>query len=214
MPNGYRVACKGEIVDYLDHRSGETDIVIFDQVRNPVLSENPLWIPAESLLAYIEVKSVLTREELRKSYLAAKQINTLKPFKRPFTLAGAGVTAKGTAPSDDAIRCFRTVFAYTSDLTEEDWLSKEWARVVDIAKESRSTRAFLDRVLVLDRGMINPPSETGTDQIDGSSMLGQWFINLVNFLARENERRPALDWQNYAKKTSPGWRKLPLVAGP
>jgi len=133
LPIGYRVACKGEVVDYLDHRSGETDIVIFDQVRNPVLSEDPLWIPAESLLAYIEVKSVLTKEEIRKSYLAAQKLKALRPFRRSFDLADAGNGASG--PADDPIRCFRTLFAYASDLTVEDWLSKEWDRIVDVANE-------------------------------------------------------------------------------
>jgi len=214
LPSGYRVACKGEIVDYLDNRSGEMDILIIDQIRNPVLSEDPLWIPAESLLAYVEVKSVLTKEELRKSYLSAEKLNALRPFRRVFTLAGAGKQAEGGAPADGAIRCFRTLFAYTSDLTEEDWLAKEWRRIVGAASETQSKLAFLDRVLVLDRGLINPPSATGTDQIDGSSILGQWFSNLVNFLARENGRRPALDWQNYAKTSSPGWKKLTPAVGP
>jgi hypothetical protein len=185
----------------LDHRSGEIDILVFDQIRNPVLSEDPLWIPAESLLACIEVKSILTKDELRKSYLAARKLSELRPFKRSFTLS------TGAAP-EDALRCFRSVLAYNSDLTDQDWLSKEWSRIVEVSDECQIERASIDRVIVLDRGMINPPSETGTDDLAVSSALQQWFINLVNFLARENGRRPRFDWQNYSMNSLPGWRDL------
>ena len=41
LPNGYGLSCKGEVVDYLDHRSTEMDILIFDKVRNAVVSEDP-----------------------------------------------------------------------------------------------------------------------------------------------------------------------------
>jgi hypothetical protein len=209
LPSGYGVLCKGEIVDYLDHRSGEIDIVIFDKVRNAVLSDEPLWMPVESLLAYIEVKSVLTEDELRKSYAAAQKVSLLRPFKRTFTLADA---VKAPQPVEaavpDSLRCFRTVFAYNTNLTDEDWLAQEWRRVLKVTGEIGCTPALIDRILVLNRGMINPPSQSGTGEFEVSSVFQQWFINLVNFLARENGRRPPVDWQTYTKKTIPGWKAL------
>src|SRR3569833_2897719 len=48
LPASFGVLCRGEVVDYLDHRSGELDIIIFDKVRNALLSDSPLWIPAEA----------------------------------------------------------------------------------------------------------------------------------------------------------------------
>src|ERR1039458_3953111 len=75
LPAAYGVATMGEVVDYADRRSGEIDILVFDQQRNAFLSESPLWLAAESLLAYIEVKSTLTEKELTKSYMGAKQVN-------------------------------------------------------------------------------------------------------------------------------------------
>lgn len=216
LPSGYGVLCKGEIVDYLDHRSNEIDIIIVDKIRNAVLSDEPLWVPAESLLAYIEVKSVLTEEELRKSYAAAKQMNSLRPFKREFTLAGsntAGVAAKtpqsGESGTGQSLRCFRTVFAYKTNLTEVDWLTREWERVLKVTGEIPCTPSLIDRILVLNRGMINPPFKSGTDQFELSSVFQQWFINLVNFLIRENGRRPPFDLQTYTKTQLPGWRALP-----
>jgi len=123
LPSKYGVRCNAEIVDYQDLHSRETDIVIFDKVRNAVLSDNPLWLPAESLLGCVEVKSILTKAHLSKSYIAAKKINLLKPFKRSFTLAEhrsdvSSLTSKvrNTKQPLSPFRCFRTIFAFNSDL--------------------------------------------------------------------------------------------------
>jgi hypothetical protein len=60
LPQAYGFSLKGEAVDYLDSRSGEIDIAIFDKIRNAPLSDDPIWLLVESLLAVIEVKSPLT----------------------------------------------------------------------------------------------------------------------------------------------------------
>jgi hypothetical protein len=214
LPSGYGVLCKAEIVDYLDNRSQETDIVIIDKIRNAVLSDAPLWLPAESLLAYIEVKSILTRDELWNSYAAAKKLSTLRPFKRSFSLATNTPLASAEKPvpspgnASAPLRCFRTVFAYDTNLSKTDWLRNEWARVVGVTNELQCTPALIDRILVLDRGMINPPSSTGTDEFEVSSVFQQWFTNLVNFLARENGRRQPVDLETYSKTQLPGWKSL------
>src|SRR6266851_4853251 len=113
LPTTYGVATGAEIVDYADRRSGEIDIVIFDQQRNAVVSADPLWIAAETLLAYVEVKTTLTEKELEKSFIGAKMIDALRPFKRPFTLAGKN---DASTSEDDQLRCFRTVFAFGTNL--------------------------------------------------------------------------------------------------
>jgi hypothetical protein len=217
LPAGYGVYCKVEVVDYMDQRSNEMDIVIIDKIRNSLLSDYPLWVPAESLLAYIEVKSVLTRSQLRKSYAAAESVKSLRPFGRSFTLTSDNIN---DAPSDAStatkkknaepkpLRCFRTIFAYRSDLTERDWLMKEWGRVIEVTSDLQCPLNVIDRILVLNRGMINPPAKTGTDIAAKSSLFQQWFINLVNFLIRENGRRPAFDLQSYSGTTFPGWKAL------
>ncbi len=205
LPAAYGVATGAEIVDYADRRSGEIDIVIFDRQRNPVVSADPLWLAAETLLAYIEVKTKLTQGELKKSFIGAKQINALRPFKKAFTLAGQ---ADAGATENDQLRCFRTIFALATNLSDEDWLDKEWSRIKSAAASASVNPASIDRILVLNRGMLNPPSQTGTDQFEVSSVFQQWVINLVNFLARENGRRAAWDWQLYTKSRIPGWRAL------
>lgn len=205
LPNVYGVATGAEVVDYADRRSGEIDIVIYDKQRNALVSTNPLWVAAETLLAYVEVKTNLTKSELEKSYEGAKKIDALRPFKREFTLAGQPTS---TGADDDQLRCFRTVFAFGTNLGTKGWLDKEWVRVKNAATKARVPAASIDRILVLDRGMLNPPSQAGVDQFVVSSVFQQWVINLVNFLARENSRREPWDWQSYAKKTTPGWRAL------
>jgi hypothetical protein len=44
LPSVYGARCKGEIVDYLDQKSSEIDIIVFDKIRNAVLSDEPLSI--------------------------------------------------------------------------------------------------------------------------------------------------------------------------
>src|SRR5208282_6133965 len=102
LPAAYGVATAAEVFDFADRRSGEIDIVIYDRQRNPVVSADPLWLAAETLLAYIEVKSRLTKSELRKSFIGAKQVDTLRPFKRPFTLAGRVAPVRPKTISCDA----------------------------------------------------------------------------------------------------------------
>jgi hypothetical protein len=205
LPSAYGVATGAEVVDYADRRSGEIDIIIFDRQRNAVVSADPLWVAAETLLAYVEVKTRLTQDELDKSFAGARKVDTLRPFKKNFTLAIKDGTA---ASEDEQLRCFRTIFAFGTNLGAKDWLDKEWLRVKGAASKANVPLASIDRILVLNRGMLNPPSQAGTDQFLVSSVFQQWMFNLVNFLARENGRRAPWDWQLYTKKKTPGWRVL------
>lgn len=173
-----------------------------------------MWLPVESLLAVIEVKSLLSEEELKKSYLASKQISSLRPFKKLFTLAHSEEDDNPATPAtgQDApkpLRCLRTIFAYATNLTENDWLTREWERVQQVTGENGCDPALIDRILVLNRGMLNPPAKQGGEDTDFLSVFHQWFIGLANFLERENSRRPPVDWQTYTKKRIPGWKKLP-----
>jgi hypothetical protein len=218
LPTAYGVECQGEAVDFLDNRSGEIDIIIYDKSRNAVLSENPLWVPAEAVLACIEVKSTLTKAALVKTFEGAKLLTTLRPFGSRFVLKDVGLDDKSLAPSGKQrkklvrSRCFRTLFAYDSDLAKQDWLLNEWARVQFAANECSCPVTSIDRILVIGRGLITPVATAGTEDSAFSSVFHQWFIHLANFLERENSRRPPLDWQKYTKKRIPGWVYLPSAA--
>lgn len=106
------------------------------------------------------------------------------------------------------LRCFRTIFAYGTNLSEGDWLTREWERVTQATSELGSDPALIDRIVVLNRGMLNPPSRQGCEDTEFLSVFHQWFIGMANFLSRENSRRPPVDWQTYQKKRAPGWRSL------
>src|SRR5579864_2189456 len=110
LPRTYGFAHKCEAVDYRDSRSGEIDIAIYDRLRNAILSDDPVWVPAEALLAVIEVKSELSQDELRKAYAASLKIGALRPFKREFTL-NLSHSEDLEKSALDPLRCFRTVFA-------------------------------------------------------------------------------------------------------
>jgi hypothetical protein len=86
LPKTYGFAHKSEAVDYRDSRFGEIDIAIYDRLRNAILSDDPIWLPAEALPAIVEVKSELSLDELRKAYASSQKISSLRPFKREFTL--------------------------------------------------------------------------------------------------------------------------------
>ncbi|MGA7732129.1 MAG: DUF6602 domain-containing protein [Chloroflexia bacterium] len=206
LPKAYAVST-GEVVDFEDRRSTQLDVTIYDCIRNsPVLArEDQTLLPAESLLSVIEVKSQLTQEELDKCFKASKQLRLLRPYNKTFVSARRG----GIPASDKQPRCFYSIFAYSSNLGTDDWLSKEWERVNRAAQANNCTSEVIDRILVLDRGLINPVFKVGKNAgSNGSDVLHNWFIELVNFLTRENARRIPVDWQSYASRTTSGWQRL------
>jgi hypothetical protein len=85
LPNVFTVA-KGEAIDFQDNRTGQIDFCIYDTATaSPIQAsrENAL-IPAEALYAVVEVKSILTQDELNNCAEAAKKVRSLKPFKPIF----------------------------------------------------------------------------------------------------------------------------------
>ena len=73
--------CTGIIVDSHGGSSGQIDIIIYDKTLIPSLlhTNEEGIVPVESVLATIEVKSELTRGELRKAVENARSIKTLRP---------------------------------------------------------------------------------------------------------------------------------------
>jgi hypothetical protein len=209
LPSGYGV-CSGEAVDHRDRHSTALDLIIFDQSRNGPLAEDPNLMPAESLLAVIEVKSKLTKDELRKCFDAAKSIRRLRPFKGTFVGARQG----GAPILEGQYRCLYTVFASTSDLTTDDWLYKEAKRIREVAEEKDCHVDMIDRLVVLDKGLISPADNAGKLTPDlGPSVFHEWFLHLMNYLTRELRYRPPMDWQAYASRRSDGWQTLPTRKG-
>lgn len=186
---------KGEVIDYLDTRTGELDLFIYDSATaSPLLSskENML-LPAEALYAVIEVKSVLTQAELNKCAAASVRVRNLRPFKHKFSPS----PTKGEAPS----RCYRCpyiVFAYTTDLSEAHWAQKEFDRIKTAVRSVGGEADLLDRVIVLDRGMLRPQIAAARVRDEENGVFLDFYIHLMNFLMKEKQRRPPIDLLAYA----------------
>lgn len=197
----------GEAIDYLDARTGQLDIMIYDKSASAPVSvgNNNLLLPCESLYSVIEVKTTLTQNELNTAYEAATKVRQLRPFKSKFV----GPRPKGVAADENAYRCLYAVFAYRTNLGETGWLKKEYARVEKAAIRSGAPLDSIERIIVLDRGMINPGPGVGKSTgVSGESIFLEFYVHLMNFLNRERSRRQPVDWQVYSARTAPGWDKI------
>lgn len=210
LPAAFGLA-KGEAIDYGDRRTGQLDLFIFDKVGCGPLSvqaENVL-IPCESLYVVIEVKSVLSRKELNTCYEAAAKVRALRPYKKQFISSRTG----GAGAEDGGSRCLYIVFAYSSNLSATDWMRKENDRIQASATSCNAGADAVDLVVVLDRGLINPGKAVGKSI--GEETMGifmEFYLHVINFLGREYQRRPAMDWQAYAAGAQREWVRLDAPA--
>lgn len=209
LPGFFDVA-KGEAIDYKDHRTGQLDVVVYDSHGSvPVSSQSEnLVLPCEALYAVLEVKTTLTKIEIEKCIDSASKIRALRPFKKAF-----GPPQSDGAPQPlDVYRCMYVVVAYESNLGAENWAEKEYQRLRQAADERGMAVDLIDRVVVLDRGIINPPAGIGKTAQGGedAEVFLEWYLHLINFLNREKSRRPHVDWQVYSSRTSQGWKRLSI----
>jgi hypothetical protein len=206
LPDVFAVG-KGEIMDREDRRSGELDLIIYDRLTVSPVTEgyDSVLIPCEAVYAIIEAKSTFTRAEAKMTLNAAGKIRRLRPFGQRFISA----RQDGRPASDDEHRCMYLVFAFRSDLSENSWMEKEFRRLAEVAKEENIDLSFVDRLFVMERGLINPSARKGKEISDEAAIIfAELFLNLTNFLERERSRRPPLSWQSYALPQSRGWCDL------
>jgi hypothetical protein len=184
------------------------DVIVYDKASCAPIStqaENVL-LPCEALYVVVEVKSILTATELTKSFRAAKAIRLLRPFKSHFV----GPRTSGEGADDGSHRCMYVLFAYTSDLANKsDWAQKEFTRAATAAATETTSLDCVDRIVVLDRGMINPGAAVGMwDSFKPESFFLNAYLHIVNFVTREAKRRPPVDWQMYGSRKQKGWTRL------
>ena len=88
LPSNIGVS-KGEAIDFRDRRTGQLDILIYDaDMCAPISSQSEnVLVPAESLLAVIEVKTTLTQKDLNGCFIAARKVRAIRPFKQSFVPA-------------------------------------------------------------------------------------------------------------------------------
>ncbi len=69
---------------------------------------------------------------------------------------------EGLPPKDDSHRCMYVIFGYQSNLSnDENWLGKEYSRLLSAATSSHVRLECVDRLIILDRGIIHPSAATG-----------------------------------------------------
>lgn len=189
----------GEAIDYRDNRTGELDIFVYDKsTAAPIQASNEsLLVPAEALYVVIEVKSVLTQDELDKCLLAAKRVRSLRPFKERFVAS----PLKGQRLNEHH-RCPYFIFSYRSSLGRDDWAQKEFDRVKLAASRASCELDNIDQIFVLDRGILRPQVGAASQGENSASIFLDFYVHLMNFLTRERSRRPVIDWTAY---TSRGW---------
>jgi hypothetical protein len=119
--------CTGTIVDSSGGSSLQTDIIIFDKTLIPslMLTAEEGIVPIESVLATVEVKSSLTREELRKSIKNAHSIKGLH---------GNFVEVRPRSFKKSSPLC--CVFSFSSDSKPETELNRLEEVVLEVNNES------------------------------------------------------------------------------
>ena len=196
---------RGEVVDSRDEHSPQLDLMIYDSIRNfAFYSGNSALLPAEALLVSVEVKSLLTRDEIRRSILAAQRLKALRPFGLPT----APPRTKGKA-ADKRCRFFHCIIAYKTDLELDKWLYQEFNRYLEEATKLQAPIWSIDRIYVPNHGLVNPVHSIGRPEGNNSGdALLHLFMHTLNFLQRENGRRDPTPYDLYSGRLLRGWTKL------
>lgn len=203
---------KGEVIDFRDRRTGQLDIVLYDQASCAPISvqDDNLLLPCEALYCVIEVKTTITQDELDKCLVSASKIRDLRPFKESFIPS----RRDGADADDGGHRCLYAIFAYTSNLSNDnDWPDKENVRLRSAAGKVGVDVDCIDRLIVIDRGIINPAKAVGKWEAGNTgSLFLESYLHIVNFISRESRRRTPIDWQVYGPRSAQGWRQLTMPA--
>jgi hypothetical protein len=196
LPDRYAVET-GEVIDTRGRRSGQIDLLVFDASTTKPLyryQNKAILLPAEAALATVEVKTTLRSGELNRALGGISSVHSLRPWGVPWH----GTRRRGDAADDNEPRVLTTIFGYQTDLTGDDWITREATRLHRQLVECKVPRTHLDLLVILDRGIIVPSRSSAVDLRDQKNVLGTWFFALINFLGREVRRRRAFPWDNYS----------------
>lgn len=145
IPEKYNFS-KGTIVDCKDVQSKQIDIIIHDKFLTPYLVDmnETKIVPIESVYGVIEVKSTLSKEELRKSI---KNIESVRSLHKK-TISGYSFPTAGM------------VFAYDSDASLETVYKNFNELSADIEYDKR-----ISCICVLNKGVILPMDKNGFSNV-------------------------------------------------
>jgi hypothetical protein len=203
----------GEAVDAEGRSSTQLDVMIFDAHGVPKLYSGAAAsiLPVEGLLSVIEVKTELRSKDVAAVCHAVNKLAELRPYGEQFVTPRTG----GKPRAAGSLRCMYTLFAFSSDLSPENWPQNEWDRLIRTAAAKGTDLRRLDRVVVLDRGLIMPGSSRArTTRDEDKTLLGEWFVHLTQFLTREISKRRPFEWHPYEEVSGRPWMSLkPRAAG-
>jgi len=181
LPSRYGVS-SGEIIDVSGVTSPQCDVIIYDHLNCPLLLAGKDYrvFPAESVLAVIEVKSILTLAQLKD---AVNKIRSVKSLRR----RGGPIVG--------------VVFAYKSAVSKDPMQKvASWIQGLNAAL---SPHEYVDLLCVLDSGLIYLFGEEGVliPEEVSDRLMAVWyqlslpvllwfFINLLSFLDTQETTRP------------------------
>lgn len=205
LPARFAVSA-GEVMDAAGNMSGQTDVTIYDRLNTrPLFTTNGVaLLPAEALLATVEVKSKLDKSETDKAVGGMVKLRGLRPWDAPWSSA----RRNGRAADDMLPRLFTTIFGFTTNLVEPTWPTSEMARLRESCAAAGLPTAYIDRLVIIDRGVLLPSAGMAYIPDSGGGILGLWFFQLVSFLSREVERREPFPWDRYKFSERDGWQSV------
>ena len=181
--------CTGIVVDSQGGSSRQIDIIVYDRTLIPSLmftGEEGI-VPIESVLATIEVKSTLTRQELKAAILNAHSVKALAPrFVEVMTAAAA---------KSSPVCC---VFAFGSDGKADKELSRLEELVLEVNGESeRKVYVPISAVCVADTysvycvkiGNESPPVPSFTTITENAAMKFMVFlVDQISIIERQRSK--------------------------
>ncbi len=205
LPTRFAIS-SGEVMDAAGNNSGQTDVVIYDSLNTRPLyvTDGVALLPAETLLATVEIKSTISKTEIEKAVGGMNRLRTLRPWDAPWSAA-----RRDGHPADDGLpRIFTTVFAFATDLAKSNWPTNEMLRLRECCAAAGLPTAYFDRLIVLDRGVLLPSTGTVYAPTNEKGALGSWFFQLVSFLSREAARREQFPWDRYRLDERDSWLRV------
>lgn len=199
LPSKFAVTT-GEVIDQGGRQSPALDVMIYDgSVTAPILPAEEEGdaeiIGAEALLATIEVKSILKVEDVRQAVAAVKALYSMRPFGNDW---GSEHDREHTSDIPGEFpRFFSSVVAFKTDIAPKNWASSESDRVWSECQDAGIPYEWMNRVCVLDRGIVHPAAGQVILHETDRQSLGAWYFNLLHFLTREAARRKPFPWSSY-----------------
>jgi hypothetical protein len=163
LPARYSIG-QGEVLHWSNQRSRQCDIVIYDGSRCPrlLIDDDHSVFPLESVFGTVEVKSVLTAQELERAFENAASVKRLVP-PGAIIVGGLGLVAGLPRPTP-----VTSVFAYSADRSPQAVLDQyaSLERAAGIAQHAP------EHVVILGEGIISRPGTRDPDNSFDVATLG------------------------------------------